>query len=164
MIAEGMPGYVDPAEADRLQVTLFFEGAELFAKLKAGTKVRVAPGRRRSKAHGRADRGGDRRNQVGEPCPNRDLEIGTADRQCLYVSGLAQSLERMSGLRRPRPPASANPRRQRGISAPASRSVPRPIALNLWPLCSTRYNWQRRRKDLWIPPTIAIVWPRKPRQ
>ena len=43
MIAEGMPGYVDQAETDRVQVTLFAEGAELFAKLKVGAKVRVAP-------------------------------------------------------------------------------------------------------------------------
>ena len=38
MIAEGMPGYVDQAETDRVQVTLFAEGAELFAKLKVGAK------------------------------------------------------------------------------------------------------------------------------
>jgi hypothetical protein len=43
MIAEGMPGYVDQVETDRLQLTLFGDGAELFAKLKAGSRVRVAP-------------------------------------------------------------------------------------------------------------------------
>ena len=43
MIAEGMPGYVDQAETDRLQLTLFSEGAELAGKLKAGARVRVAP-------------------------------------------------------------------------------------------------------------------------
>ncbi|HEY1785748.1 MAG TPA: hypothetical protein VGG30_09380 [Pirellulales bacterium] len=43
ILAEGMPGYVDQAEGDRLQLTLFSDGAELFAKLKAGSRVRVAP-------------------------------------------------------------------------------------------------------------------------
>jgi hypothetical protein len=43
MITEGLPGYVDEAAADRLQLTLFGEGGEFFGKLKAGTKVRVAP-------------------------------------------------------------------------------------------------------------------------
>jgi hypothetical protein len=43
IIAEGMPGYVEEAEADRLQVTRFPEGAELVGKLKAGAHVRVAP-------------------------------------------------------------------------------------------------------------------------
>jgi hypothetical protein len=43
MLSEGMPGYVDQAESDHLQVTLFSEGGEFFAKLKPGTKVRVAP-------------------------------------------------------------------------------------------------------------------------
>ncbi len=43
MIAEGVPGYVDNAEADRVQIALFPEGAELFAKLKVGGHVRVAP-------------------------------------------------------------------------------------------------------------------------
>ena len=43
MMAEGMPGYVDQAEADRLQLTLFSEGSELFGKLKPGAQVRVAP-------------------------------------------------------------------------------------------------------------------------
>jgi hypothetical protein len=43
MIAEGMPGYVDQADSDRLQLTLFPEGGELAARLKAGARVRVAP-------------------------------------------------------------------------------------------------------------------------
>lgn len=43
MIAEGMPGYVDQADADRLQLTLFSDGGEFFGKLKPGTKVRLAP-------------------------------------------------------------------------------------------------------------------------
>jgi hypothetical protein len=43
MIAEGMPGYVDQADSDHLELTLFSDGAEFFGKLKPGVKVRVAP-------------------------------------------------------------------------------------------------------------------------
>ena len=43
IVAEGMPGYVEQAEPDHVLVTLFPEGAELIAKLKAGVHVRVAP-------------------------------------------------------------------------------------------------------------------------
>jgi hypothetical protein len=43
IVAEGAPGYVDQAETDRVQITLFPEGAELVAKFKAGVHVRVAP-------------------------------------------------------------------------------------------------------------------------
>lgn len=40
---EGLPGYVDAAEGDTVEATLFREGSPLAAKLKAGRKVRLAP-------------------------------------------------------------------------------------------------------------------------
>ena len=43
MIEEGLPGYVDASSGGELQLTLFPEGREFFAKMKVGSKVRVAP-------------------------------------------------------------------------------------------------------------------------
>ena len=43
MADEGLPGYVDASAGGELQLTLFREGSDVFAKLKAGTAVRVAP-------------------------------------------------------------------------------------------------------------------------
>jgi hypothetical protein len=43
MADEGLPGYVDASSGGELQLTLFREGTDFFAKLKAGSAVRVAP-------------------------------------------------------------------------------------------------------------------------
>ena len=43
MADEGLPGYVDASTGGEVQLTLFPEGRDFFAKLKAGSKVRVAP-------------------------------------------------------------------------------------------------------------------------
>ena len=43
MADEGLPGYVDASSGRELQLTLFPEGRDFFAKLKAGSAVRVAP-------------------------------------------------------------------------------------------------------------------------
>ena len=43
MADEGLPGYVDASAGGELQLTLFREGGDFFAKLKAGSAVRVAP-------------------------------------------------------------------------------------------------------------------------
>ena len=43
METEGLPGYVDAAEENKLRLTLFSEGAELAKTLKVGSKVQLAP-------------------------------------------------------------------------------------------------------------------------
>ncbi|MEO6784608.1 MAG: hypothetical protein ABI318_00635 [Chthoniobacteraceae bacterium] len=43
MTEEGLPGYVDASSGGELQLTLFPEGHDFFAKLKPGSAVRVAP-------------------------------------------------------------------------------------------------------------------------
>lgn len=43
MIAEGLPGYVDAAQPDRVVITLFPEGGDFISKLAPGGHVRVAP-------------------------------------------------------------------------------------------------------------------------
>ena len=41
--AEGAPGYVDDVSGQQVQLTMFNEGADVTAKLKAGSKIRLAP-------------------------------------------------------------------------------------------------------------------------
>jgi hypothetical protein len=43
MAAEGLPGYVDAREGEKLRLTLFQEARELARDLKPGQAVRVAP-------------------------------------------------------------------------------------------------------------------------
>ena len=57
MQTEGLPGYVDEAQPEHLQLTLFSDGQELFAKLKPGVKVRVAPAGTDRKPTGEATAG-----------------------------------------------------------------------------------------------------------
>ena len=57
MKTEGLPGYVDEAQPERLQLTLFCDGQEFFGKLKPGLKIRVAPAGVDRKASGEATAG-----------------------------------------------------------------------------------------------------------